>query len=443
MAVRIVLWVIVAAAIGGPVGYVYFYEPPIEVTAIPLVKGHVEQTVAAISSGTVVADQDSMISGFIGTIASVPVAEGDRVEEGDLLISRSGTVGRSYLHVGDSPVTYAGYLVRFRPRRNVEPRFLFYWTKSKGFIDQVQVEGTQSTIVNVNAQKYANMRLPLPLPEAQRAIVGFLDRETERIDRLREKKGRLIELLEEKRTALISHAVTKGLDPTVPMKDSGIPWLGDIPAHWDARKIKFVARPGTGHTPSRQHPEYWENSSVPWFTLADVWQLRDGWMEVVTETSEMVSELGLANSSAVRHPAGTVFFSRTASVGFSGIMGMDMATSQDFVTWTCSDRIDPHYLLYIFRAMRLEFARLTMGSTHKTIYMPDAHAIAGPVPPKREQLAIGESIRHRTSALQGAIQRLSVQLDKLSEYRQALITAAVTGQIDVTNYSPDPEEAIA
>jgi type I restriction enzyme, S subunit len=144
---------------------------------------------------------------------------------------------------------------------------------------------------------------------------------------------------------------------------------GQIPAHWQAKRTKFAARLRSGHTPSRQHPEYWYECTIPWFGLVDVWQLRDGTREIVTETAEKISELGLANSAARLLPRGTVMLSRTASVGFPGIMGVDMATTQDFVNWVCGPSLRPEYLLYVFRSMHHELRRLTMGSTHQTIYM--------------------------------------------------------------------------
>ena len=104
-------------------------------------------------------------------------------------------------------------------------------------------------------------------------------------------------------------------------RDSGVEWLGEVPAHWDVRRLKQVARLESGHTPSRAVPEYWENCTIPWVSLADVGKLRGGDVDYVDDTVEYVSELGLANSSARLLPAGTVILSRTASVGFSAILG--------------------------------------------------------------------------------------------------------------------------
>ncbi len=138
------------------------------------------------------------------------------------------------------------------------------------------------------------------------------------------------------------------------LRESGVDWIGLIPSQWQAGRIRYVARLESGHTPSRQHPEYWSDCVIPWFTLADVWQLRDGSMKYVSETTEKISELGLANSAARLLPKDTVILSRTASVGFTGILERPMATSQDFVNWICGSRIMPEYLWYVFRGMRQE-----------------------------------------------------------------------------------------
>jgi type I restriction enzyme, S subunit len=208
---------------------------------------------------------------------------------------------------------------------------------------------------------------------------------------------------------------------------SGLPWLPQVPAHWDIARLKYVARLGTGHTPSRRAPEYWEDCTIPWLTLADVWQLRDGRKQVVDETAEKISELGLMNSAAVLHPAGTVFLSRTASVGFSGIMGVDMATSQDFVTWTCGERLRPRFLLYVLRAMKQEFKRLVMGSTHKTIYMPDVERISVPLPPLDEQEAMVAALDNEMHEMDELAELLQRQSGLLDERRSVLVLNAIGG----------------
>ncbi len=272
--------------------------------------------------------------------------------------------------------------------------------------------------------------VPVCTPAEQCAIATFLDRETAKIDALIAKKERLIELLQEKRTALISHAVSKGLDPAAPLKDSGVEWLGEIPAHWEVKRLKFAAKLESGHTPSRSVPEYWENCTIPWVSLNDVGYLQDH--DHISETANYINEEGLAGSSARMLPEETVILSRDATVGRCGILKRPMATSQHFVNWICRPELLPRYLLLVFRSpMQQEFARLTMGATLRTIGMPDVNSFCVPIPPVREQEEINayvEQERHRLNAL---LAKVTEHIERLRELRTALISAAVTGRIDV------------
>lgn len=216
------------------------------------------------------------------------------------------------------------------------------------------------------------------------------------------------------------------------MKPSGLGWAGDIPADWDIAKICLVAKLESGHTPSRQHPEYWVPSecTIPWFSLADVWQLREGTQEYLGETSECISPMGIAHSAARLLPTGTVVLSRTASVGFAGIMPRPMATTQDFANWVPGERVVSEYLLYALRAMREEFSRVMTGSTHQTIYMPDIRRLAIPVPPRDEQQRIVAELRARLPRVDTLIAKQEQLLALLAEKRQGLITHAVTKGLD-------------
>ncbi|MFJ2805086.1 restriction endonuclease subunit S [Kitasatospora sp. NPDC087271] len=202
------------------------------------------------------------------------------------------------------------------------------------------------------------------------------------------------------------------------------PWLSE--SRWPTVPIRFVARLGTGHTPSRTVPAYWETCTIPWITLADVWQLRSGAVNVILETKEKISYLGLANSAAVRHRAGTVILSRTASVGFSAIMGTDMATTQDFVTWTCGPDLEPRFLLHALRAMSPDLKRVAAGSTHKTIYMPDIEQLRVPLPPVDEQRRIADFLDSETAYLDKLRDLRQSQLNKLDEWYRAEISEATT-----------------
>jgi type I restriction enzyme S subunit len=356
---------------------------------------------------------------------------------GDLLLEKSGggenqPVGAVVLYDHTTPAVCSNFVARATIGEGHDARFLTYLHAALYALRVNTRHIKQSTgIQNLDSASYLSESTGLPPEREQGAIAAFLDCETARIDGLVVKKERLIELLHEQRTALITGAVTKGLDPTVTMKDSGVEWLGEIPAHWEVNRTKFAARLRSGHTPSRQHPEYWYDCTIPWFGLADVWQIRGGEVEYVFETAEKISTLGLANSAARLLPKGTVILSRTASVGFSAILGVDMATTQDFVNWVCGPTLMPEYLLYVFRSMEHEFRRLTMGSTHQTIYMPDVGTFSTAIPPVSEQNKIVAVIRKETARIDGLIAKVHDAIDRLKELRSALICAAVTGKIDV------------
>lgn len=363
---------------------------------------------------------------------------------GDIIVVRSGA------YTGDSAIirdehcpSIAGFDMVARAH-GVSPDFLQYALLSEYLkSNQIDLEKMRAAQPHLNAEELGACFVLVPPIQEQRELVDFLDQATKRIDALVEKKTRFIELLREKRQALITHAVTKGLDPTVKMKGSGVEWLGAVPEHWDVVQLRHKAKLESGHTPSRSHPEYWIDCDTPWFTLADVWQVRSGEAKFVYDTSEKVSQLGLEKSSARLLPAGSVFLSRTASVGFSGIMGVDMATSQDFAVWTCDNSLNNEFLYYILRGMKGEFDRLMMGSTHKTIYMPDIEALRVARPPLEEQKLIVEFLSVQFQALSKIIDKSELSLSLLKERRSALITAAVTGQIDLRErYEPRPQHPL-
>ena len=369
------------------------------------------------------------------------------VRDGDTIVSTVRTYLRAIAPITDPPPTMVvstGFAV-IRPRE-LDPSFSAWALRGHGFIEEVVARSVGVSYPAINASEIGNIPIAVPPLDEQRDIAAFLDRETERIDSLIAKKRLLIERLQEYRTALVTRTVMRGLppeaaraaglDPTPRLKPSGVEWLGDVPEHWEVGNIRRFADMKSGHTPSRQHPEYWDDCNVPWFTLADVWQLRDPRNLYLGDTKESISSLGLANSAAELLPAGTVILSRTASVGFSGIMPLAMATSQDYWNWICGSALLPEYLLFLFRAMRGEFNRLMMGSTHRTIYEASAASIRISVPPFSEQSQIVRFIQERLPSIDDAAAAARLAIERLEEYRTALITAAVTGKIDVRDRLP-------
>ncbi|MCP9986489.1 restriction endonuclease subunit S [Streptomyces sudanensis] len=360
---------------------------------------------------------------------------------GDLILEKSGggekqPVGMAVLYEGTEKAVCSNFCSRISPASDVDSRFLTYVFAAAYGQGLVQSAIKQTTgIQNLDAGVFFSSPWAYPGLEEQRRIADFLDAETTRIDGLVTAEQRVLDRLAERRTAGVVAAVSGG-EHTV-RRESTLAWLESIPEWWQEVRVGLLARMGSGHTPSRSHPEWWVDCTIPWITTGEVKQVRNDRLEVLYETREKISELGLANSAAELHPKGTVFLCRTAaSAGYSGVMGSDMATSQDIVTWTCGPRLNPYYLLWCLRAMRPDLlGRLAMGSTHKTIYVPDLQMLRVPLPPLEEQREIVESIRQQNSRIDSLTDKVRRQIELLTERRQSLITAAVTGQFDVSTAS--------
>ncbi|WP_280538940.1 restriction endonuclease subunit S [Chromohalobacter sp. 11-W] len=275
-----------------------------------------------------------------------------------------------------------------------------------------------------------------PVPE-QTSIAAFLDHETARIDSLVEEQQRLIELLKEKRQAVISHVVTKGLAPDVPLKDSGVEWLGEVPEHWEVMRVKHAAKLESGHTPNKEKAEYWDGG-IPWVSLNDSKELARS--DYIDETKFSISCLGVSNSSARLLPPRTVVFTRDATIGVSAITTKEMAVSQHLIAWVCrEDAVISEYLLLVFYAMKEELDRYTFGATIKTIGMPDVRSLSMPLPPLPEQKEVVDYVLAERDRLDGLIAEAQKASRLLVERRSALISAAVTGKIDVRGWQTDQQ----
>lgn len=360
------------------------------------------------------------------------ISEAGRVHSGlaprgSILLSTRAPIGH-IARIESQPVTFNQGCRALVPRSGYEPRFLAYALVTSR--EQMEARGLGTTFLELSGSSLADIRVPLVPAAVQRAIADYLDRETAQIDAFIAKNEELITLLTERRAAEISEIVCRGLNPNVELVPTRLAWAPAAPAGWQQGNIRRFASMKTGHTPSRQTAEYWLSCDIPWFTLADVWQLRQGLREM-SETTEKISELGLANSAAELLPAGTVALSRTASVGFAGVMTRPMATSQDFWNWVPSKALVPEYLWYQFQAMKPEFERLMIGSTHRTIYQADAASFQILVPPADEQHEIVRYLDNATARIDRSIARARRAIELARERRAALISAAVTGKIDV------------
>jgi|FLYL01.1.fsa_nt_gi type I restriction enzyme S subunit len=354
-----------------------------------------------------------------------------------VVVGRKGSFGK--VHWSDDPVFAIDttYFVDVT-KTHSHLRWL-YWVLLAARLDAV----TQDTGVPGLSREVA-YQTPIPLPPLpiQRAIADFLDRETGRIDALMEKKRRLIELLEEKRSALITHTVTKGLDPTVPMKDSGIPWLGEIPEHWEILPLRRVAQLANSNVDKKavegEIPVRLCNYTDVYY--ASYLDSTEGFMEA-TATPEEIRRFRLR--------ADTVLMTKDSEspddIGVPAYVSRELeAVCGYHLTILVPDRrrLRGDFLYWTLEssALRAAFETAAKGVTRYGLTLDGIGSTVVPVPPLFEQAAIAEQLRARYIRSVRAIERLTTQLDKLAEYRQALITAAVTGELEI---APDPEEVAA
>jgi type I restriction enzyme S subunit len=326
----------------------------------------------------------------------------------------------------DLPGVVCGYhLSMVRPRGSTCGAFV------KRLFDSIYAKARFAVAANgltrVGLGQYAvdNIDLPFPPLGEQLAIAAFLDRETAKIDALVEEQKRLIELLKEKRQAVISQAVTKGLDPNVPMKDSGVAWLGEVPAHWEVKAIKWLSPVLRGASPRPiDDPKYFDDDGqYAWVRIADA-SASDG---VLQETTQRLSALG--SSLSVKLEPGSLFVSIAGTVGKPCIAGIKCCIHDGFVYFPRLS-IDPMFLFRLFESGAC-YAGLGKMGTQLNLNTDTIGSIRVGLPPPSELSAILAFIDSETKRFDQLITEADAAMLLLIERRAALISAAVTGKIDV------------
>jgi len=282
----------------------------------------------------------------------------------------------------------------------------------------------------INVSDAVDFLVPMPPMSEQQAIADFLDRETAKIDALVEKKERLIELLQEKRTALITHAVTKGLDPDVPMKDSGIEWLGQFPAHWAETRLGWAVQVSGGHTPDTGELRFWDGE-IPWVTPKDMKR------RVITDSLDHVSEAALSETGLRLLATGNVLIvvrgmilAHTFPVA---VLRAPATINQDMKALLPTDGLKSDYLAYLLEGISKFILSLVEESAHGTRRLQTElwKRVQLFLPPPIEQARIVNYLDRETAKIDALIAKVGEAIERLKEYRTALISAAVTGKIDV------------
>ena len=348
----------------------------------------------------------------------------------DFLISRSGTLGRTYLHQSDENYTYGGYLVRFNFGCSIKSRFIFYFTKSRYFEHWITLNTVQSTIGNVNGQKYSNLEIPVPSFSEQIQIANFLDRKTGQIDELIRLKERRIELLQAQRTALINQAVTKGLDPNVEMKPSGVEWIAEIPRHWTLTRLKYVSSIPVTYGLNIEADRY-TTEGIRLIRITDIDESGGLRQKGVYLSEDCVPQEQMLNSY-------DLLLSRSgATVGKSYLhLEKGKYTSAGYlVRFNFDDYWTSKFIYYVTLShfYRNWLEQQIIISTIQNVNGEKYSNFQLPIPLYQEHKQIVDFLDRKTEQIDELIAAEHRKIELLKEYRQSLISEAVTGKIDVRN----------
>ena len=280
----------------------------------------------------------------------------------------------------------------------------------------------------------AEIGLATPSILEQQKIIEFLDHETAQIDTLIDKQQTLIQLLKEKRQAVISHAVTKGLNPDAPMKDSGVEWLGEVPEHWDLVPLKYLCNFSGGGTPTKDNLSYWTGGTIPWVSPKD---MKSFWIDktqdYITENAVKESSTKLIKAGALLMVVRSGILQRTIPIAINTV---DVTMNQDMRALQFNERMTSEYAAnYIVGNVdKLLFAWSKEGATVESIEQEYLSNSLFPVPSIADQTKIVDEINEQMKIFDSLISKAQKAIQLMQERRTALISAAVTGKIDVRGW---------
>lgn len=351
----------------------------------------------------------------------------------DVLICRlAGPVGRACLapSLTERMITSVDVCI-LKPKDNIDRRYLVYILSYDGYLQEADFLARGGTRQRISRTQLGNINILLPPTDQQKSIANFLDQKTAEIDGLIADKEKLIELLQEKRQAIITEAVTKGLNPNVKMKDSGIEWIGEIPEHWNVEPIKYMVKTiQTGTTPTTKNDDYFDGD-IQWFTPGDFHGSKE-----LYEASRKISNLAVIDNEARLFPKNTVMIVGIgATVGKVAKLGVEGSFNQQITGLIVNEqRLNCDYLyywLYINQETIKNISNYTTLPIINNEFVKNFECLSLPLD---EQQAIVNYLNQKTSEIDDLILKIRLQIQKLKEYRQSLISEAVTGKIDVREF---------
>ncbi|WP_321407009.1 restriction endonuclease subunit S [Tolumonas auensis] len=398
----------------------------------------------AVSSGTINFDK---IRGYISEEDNRRFSLKYKPKLHDVYMIKSGaTTGVSAIVETDIKFNIWSPLAVMRVNADFSPYYLLSYLRSNTFQEQVQLNWSFGTQQNIGMGTLENIGICCPPIEEQQSIASFLDYETARIDSLIAKQQQLIELLKEKRQAVISHVVTKGLNPDVPMKDSGVEWLGQVPEHWDVKPLRYLGSCQNGINISADA----FGTGYPFVSYGDVYNNR----ELPTKPKGLV-ESSISDRVSYSVKSGDVLFTRTSEtieeIGFTSVCIHEIkdACFAGFIIRfrPSKETLYPYFSKYYFsnNLLRYFFVKEMNLVTRASLSQDLLKKLTVAIPPYDEQVEIADYLNLKNQFFDIAEQSCCKQINLLKERRISLISSAVTGKIDLRNWAPPltPSDEVA
>ena len=320
------------------------------------------------------------------------------------------------------------YVVQ-RPRSRACSRYLHYLLRTPMFAKEAErwSYGIAPDMWSLRPEHFKMIYSCVPPLAEQNAIVRYLDHVDGRIRRYIEAKEKLVALLAEEKQAVIQQAVTRGLDPNVRLKPSGVEWLGDVPAHWEVRRMRTVVFIRNGATPSTNNEAYW-NGDILWITPEDLGAMKG---RRITSSGRRITRAGYESCGASLVSPNSIAISTRAPIGHLGILGLAGCVNQGCKLLVPKGSIRSDFLYHVLETARPELQSRGHGTTFMELSRLKLGNFPLPVPPLAEQAAIAAYLDRETARIDAAAARARRQVELMREYRERLIADVVTGKLDV------------
>ena len=382
-----------------------------------------DEGILVLRSGNI---QNGVLDFTNNVYVKTKVAESIVLRKNDILITaRNGSsalIGKNAIIDTDIKATFGAFMMVFRTNKSLIAKFAFYLMNIS--FNFYRTFFTTSTVNQLTAAIFNGIEVPLPSISEQQKIAYFLDKKTAQLDKAKNLLEEQIQKLKDYRSSLIYETVTKGLDKTVPLKDSGIDWIGQVPEGWEVGKVKYFSQISAGATPDRNNSLFW-NGNINWMSSGEVNQ------GIVKHTFETITDLALKRTSTKLLPKGTVMLALNGqgkTKGTAAVLAIESASNQSLASFIVDNKILNNMYLYYFFVANYYNIRGLKGEDRDGLNLQLVSNIVIPLFEIEEQQKIVDFLDKKTVQIDQLIQIKNKQIDNINKQRQTLIYDYVTGK---------------